>query len=91
MHAVHWKRQAINDIVRIGSYISLSSPVNADKLITRLQAKIAALATYPNLGHIGRQPGTRELVAPGHYIVIYRVTAVRVEIIRIKHTARAWP
>jgi len=39
---------------------------------------------------IGRKRGTYELVAHESYVVIYRVLAKDVEILRIKHTAQQW-
>lgn len=88
MGVVYWRPQAINDLVRIGRHIATNSAVNADDVIAHLQARTAALATYPNMGRIGRIPGTRELVVHTHYIVIYRVSSSTVEIIRVKHMAR---
>lgn len=88
MGAVYWRPQAINDLVRIGRHIAIDSAVNAAHVVAQLQAKTAALAAYPNIGRIGRIPGTRELVVHTHYIVIYRTSGPTVEIIRVKHTAR---
>ena len=43
-------------------------------------------------GGLGQIAGTRELVIPGlPYLVIYRVHADQVEILRVFHTARDWP
>lgn len=84
----YWRPQAINDLVRIARHIAINSPVNADNAIAQLKAQTAALAAYPHLGRTGRSPGTRELVVHNHYIVIYRASALTVEIIRVKHTAR---
>jgi toxin ParE1/3/4 len=44
------------------------------------------------MGRPGRVPGTRELVVAGTpYIVAYRVTASRVDVLAIIHAARRWP
>jgi toxin ParE1/3/4 len=91
MGAVYWRPQAINDLVRIGRHIAINSAVNADNVVAELQAKTAALASYPNMGRIGRIAGTRELVVHTHYIVIYRASGSTVQIIRVKHTARKGP
>lgn len=91
MRVVTWKKQAINDLIRIGQKIALDSPDNAGKMVTLIESKIVPLAAYPNLGRMGRQRGTRELVAHENYIVIYRVLEKCVEILRVKHAAQQWP
>lgn len=91
MHVITWKKQAINDLIKIGKKIALDSPVNAAKMVTLVEDKITPLSAHPNLGRVGRQRGTRELVAHENYIVIYRVLETSVEILRVKHTAQQWP
>lgn len=49
------------------------------------------LASHPQLGRTGRKHGTYGLVAHESYVVIYRVLANKVEILRVKHTAQQWP
>ena len=50
------------------------------------------LGDYPLMGRPGRARGTRELVFPDlPYIVAYRVTTDRVEVLAVVHTAREWP
>jgi toxin ParE1/3/4 len=44
------------------------------------------------MGRIGRVPGTRELIVGGTpWIIVYRVRADAVEIIRVLHGAQKWP
>jgi plasmid stabilization system protein ParE len=38
-----------------------------------------------------RKRRTYELVVHEHDIVIYRVATTKIEVLRIKHTARQWP
>lgn len=83
--------KAIRDLFRIGRHIAADSKLNAANVVAQLQAKTAALAAYPNMGRIGRIPGTRELVVHRHYLIIYRAVGPTVEIIRVKHTARQPP
>lgn len=91
MHAIHWKKQAINDLIKIGLHIARDSPVSAAKMIDLIEAKVKPLASHPQLGRTGRKHGTYELVAHESYVVIYRVLANKVEILRVKHTAQQWP
>ena len=49
-----------------------------------------SLEAMPHRGRGGRIAGTRELVfAP--YVIVYRVEAEIVEILRIYHNAQDWP
>ena len=46
----------------------------------------------PNLGRSERVKGTREAVLSGTpFVVPYRITADRIEILRVYHAARRWP
>ena len=91
MLALHWKKQAINDLIKIAWHIAQDSPAHAVKMVDMIEGKVAPLASHPDLGRTGRKRGTRELVAHESYLVIYRVRTAQVEILRVKHTAQAWP
>ncbi|MDQ1814835.1 type II toxin-antitoxin system RelE/ParE family toxin [Massilia sp. CCM 9210] len=90
MHAIHWKKQAIKDLIKIGQFISKDSPTNAGKMIDLIESKVLPLATHPRIGRPGHKRGTYELVAHEHYLIIYRVLSTKVEVLRIKHTAQQW-
>jgi len=91
VHVIHWKKQAINDLIKIGTTIAKDSPTNADKMVDLIEAQVMPLASHPEIGRAGRKRGTRELVAHESYVVIYRVLTRKVEILRVKHTAQQWP
>ncbi len=91
MYVIHWKRQAINDLIKIGQHIAVDSPMSAGKMIDLIEDKVAPLAIHPRIGRTGRKRGTYELVAHEHYVVIYRVLTQTIEILRVKHTAQQWP
>jgi len=91
VHTIHWKKQAINDLIKIGQQIAKDSPANAEKMIDLIEGKVTPLAVYPEVGRTGRKRGTRELVVHESYVVIYRMLAAKVEILRVKHTAQQWP
>jgi len=91
VYLIHWKRQAINDLIRIGRHIAKDSQVNADNMVDLIEAKVKPLAQHPRMGRTGRKRGTYELVAHESYVVVYRVLATRVEVLRVKHTAQQWP
>ncbi len=85
------KKQAINDLIRIGKHIAKDSPANAEKMMGLIEGAVTPLVAHPRLGHIGRKRGTYELVAHESYVVIYRVLSKKIEILRVKHTAQQWP
>jgi toxin ParE1/3/4 len=91
VYDILWKKQAINDLIRIGQHIAKDSPANAGKIIDLIEGKVTPLTDHPHIGRTGRKRGTYELVAHESYIVIYRVRAKTIEILRVKHTARQWP
>lgn len=91
MHVIQWKKQAINDLIKIGQHIAKDSPASAEKMIDLIEGKVTPLAAHPRIGRTGRKRGTHELVAHESYVVIYRVLTKKVEILRVKHTAQQWP
>ncbi len=49
------------------------------------------LPEHPYLFRPGRVSGTRELVAHPNYIVVYRVTDDRIEIVNVVHARQKYP
>lgn len=87
-----WTRPAIKDIKDAGDFIALDNPQAAKRMADRVQEAVEYLAGHPNMGRPGRVSGTRELVVSGTpFIVVYRVIASTIQILRILHHARRWP
>lgn len=66
----------------------------ADKMAETALFQIDQLKHYPQLGRVGRDSSTRELVISNtHFIVVYRVLAQKnsLEILSFKHDAMRWP
>lgn len=60
--------------------------------IVKIVESASGLTAFPNQGRIGRRSGTRELVVPRTpFIIAYRVSEDRVEILRVIHGAQRWP
>lgn len=91
MHDLVWKKQARNDLIKIVKHIAQGNPDAAEKLADEIEAKAEKLRERPKLFRVGRKRGTRELVAHPNYLVIYRIEAETVEILRVKHSAQSWP
>jgi toxin ParE1/3/4 len=66
--------QAITDLENIFAWIAQESPVTARTVIDRLFSSIELLISFPQIGHVGRDPETFEWVLPRlPYIVVYEV------------------
>lgn len=84
-----WSPQARADLVDVWSHIASDSPTAADAVENRLIDAIEGLADFPLQDRAGRSSDVRELVAARTpYIVIYRVRAGHLEIVRLWHGAR---
>ena len=91
MLPVVWLNDAIFDLTEILTYISAEDPGAARRLKARLEAAPLVLSQPPYLYPVGRVPCTRELVAHPNYILVYRVAAVRIEIVGVLHSRQAYP
>lgn len=67
---------------------NLSAAIELDMLFEQ-KAEIAR--QRPTLYRAGRMKGTRELVVSPNYVVVYRVLADAVEVLRVLHTQQKWP
>jgi toxin ParE1/3/4 len=87
---VRWTAPAAQDLENIAAYIRRENPQAARRVTRALFEAAMSLDTFPNRGRPGRIPGTREL-SRAPYIIVHRVTADAVEILRIYHSAQNWP
>jgi len=88
---VRWLRTALRNLDHHAAYIAKDNPIAAQHAVQRIQTAVDLLADHPDMGRIGRVPLTRELIVGGTpWVVVYRVRSA-VEIIRVLHSAQAWP
>ncbi len=90
---LRYTKRALGHLHRIAAYLNERSPVAARHVGRRIRDTAELLADFPELGHDGALPGTRELVVPGlPYIIVHRVEPDhRVIILGIYHGARLRP
>jgi addiction module RelE/StbE family toxin len=89
---IRWLRAALRNLDHHANYIAKNDPIAARNAVQRIQAAVDQLVEYPSMGRIGRVPLTRELIVGGTpWIIVYRVRADVVEIIRVLHGAQSWP
>ncbi len=83
---------AVTALAEIHARISADNPAAADVLRDRALSYVETkLAAHPMIGRPGRVDGTRESIIHPSYIIVYRVTADRIEILAVQHVARTWP
>lgn len=74
--------KALVDLENIYNWIAKDNPAAAKAVVERLFASTEHLASFPQMGHVGRDDGTFEWVVPRlPYIVIYEVYVERDEVI----------
>ena len=89
---VVWSRRAIRHLISLRQHIAKDSEASAALVASRILAVIDLLKTQPDMGRPGRVLGTRELVIVGTpYILPYRVSRQRLELIVIFHGRQKWP
>ncbi|MDK9720933.1 MAG: type II toxin-antitoxin system RelE/ParE family toxin [Rhodospirillales bacterium] len=92
MKNLRWTRPALDDLQEIHAYLAERNPQAAINEIRLVRAQTQNLVTHPNIGRQGRIAGTRELaVAGSSFVIAYRVTKTAIDILAVRHGARAWP
>jgi toxin ParE1/3/4 len=86
---VTYASAARRDLDAIIDYISLEDRAAAERIFYAISDSVARLGDYPNMGHVGRVPDTRELSVTGlPYIVVYEVSTEAVTVLAVFHGAR---
>jgi addiction module RelE/StbE family toxin len=86
-----WTPEALQDRFDIWDYIATDNPHAAARMDELFSEAANRLIQHPRLGRTGKVPGTRELVAHEHYILVYEIDADNtVWILALVHTARLW-
>ena len=90
---VAWTAEAEQDRINVWEYIAGEDPLAAVRMDMLFSEAAARLADFPELGHTGRIPGTRELFPHERYCMVYEMDAPKgvVWILALVHTARLWP
>ena len=83
--------QAEADIEDIALYIAADNPAAARNWFNDMYVRFQRLADMPELG-VARPDVRPELrmMPAGNYLVLYRIDAGDVEIVRVLHGARQW-
>jgi len=88
---VIWSAASVRHLKEVVEYIQDKSPARAKTIQRRILAATKLIGQMPHSGRKGRVDGTREAVVPRTlHIVVYQVSAGRIEILGIRHGARDW-
>ena len=94
MIEIFWLTIAVDEFEDAIAWIRERNDNAADKMAEAALFQIGQLKHYPQLGRVGRDNTTRELVVSNtHFIVVYRVLPATksLEILSFKHDAMRWP
>ena len=94
MIEIVWLNIAADEFEDAIAWIRERNDSAADKVAQTALFQIDQLKHYPQLGRVGRDNSTRELVISNtHFIAVYRVkpTTKIIEILSFKHDAMRWP
>jgi toxin ParE1/3/4 len=87
-----WTRSALGDLEETRGYVAEDDPAAAARLAGRILAVADRLVNAPALGRHGRVAGTREMAVPGTpYLLVYRLFADQIQVLRVLHGRRASP
>lgn len=81
------------DLLAIDDWIRVDDPAAASRVVSRIRQATLMLGQFPQLGHAGDVPGTRELTVAGlPYRIVYRLAVEGVvDIVAIVDGRRMWP
>ncbi|TCS16540.1 type II toxin-antitoxin system RelE/ParE family toxin [Caulobacter sp. BK020] len=88
---VRWTASARLDRLAIADHIAADSPRAAARVDTLFTEAAASLARFPQMGRIGKVPGTREVFPHESYRLVYEIEDDTVWILALIHTSRQWP
>ena len=94
MIEIVWLEIAADEFEDAIAWIRERNDNAADKMAETALFQIDQLKHYPQLGRVGRDNTTRELVISNtHFIVVYRALLQKksLEILSFKHDAMRWP
>lgn len=85
-------RACDEDLLEIGVYIARDNPSAAEAWVELIDRRIGLLAEFPQLGRVRPELGHEVRALPvGSYLIIYRESSDRLEILRVLHGARNLP
>ncbi|MDP9175809.1 MAG: type II toxin-antitoxin system RelE/ParE family toxin [Planctomycetota bacterium] len=88
---LRWLKRGLQSLRIIHAHIASDNLAAAKYVVQGIRDATRRLSEFPSSGRPGKVTGTRELVLPQWpYIVVYRVMADEVQILRAFHAASDW-
>jgi toxin ParE1/3/4 len=91
MLELRWNDDATDQLTRIIEYIAQRNFAASERLERQFHEKVELACHVPGMGRPGRVRGTREIVVHPNYIVVYRVTADQLKVVRVLHARQKYP
>jgi addiction module RelE/StbE family toxin len=91
MFPVFWRFEARADLTSIVRFIANENPSAARRIRNLIEASVLPAAEHPYLYRAGAVAGTREIIAHPNYVVVYQVTAERIEVVNVLHVRQEYP
>ncbi len=88
---VRYLRAAKADLAAIHAFIADRNPQAAKRVIAEIRGIVMQLPDFPNRFRVGAAPGSREAVTRYGYIVVYRVSVDRIDVLSVFHGAQDKP
>ena len=83
--------RANEDLIEIWTYIGQRDVAAADRMLRRIDERIAQLKQHPELGErVPRLQGDLRRITIGNYVAFYQLLDDAVWVVRILHTSRRW-
>jgi toxin ParE1/3/4 len=87
---LRWVPQAAEDLREIHDFLHVNSPQQAHRVVNEIYSAILALSRTPYIGRPNETRSTRDLILSRiRYIVTYRIRNETIEVLYIRHSARA--
>lgn len=87
-----YSRRALQNLAHHASLIAQDNPTAARDQVARIRAAIDKLGGFAEMGRVGRIAGTREFPPPRTpFVVVYRIVAERLVIVRVLHGRQKYP
>lgn len=90
MVKVTWTKLALKDLDSIHDFIAQDSEVYAKKFTEKLIARVQQLQEFPQSGRVVPEFDNTEIreLIEGNYRLVYKVSSMSVNIIRVHHASR---
>lgn len=89
--SIEWRAEARADLVGIVGFIAQDSPCAARRMKSQIEQSLRLAAEHPYMFRAGRAPETREIVVHPNYLIVYRLSATSIEVVRVVHSRRQYP